>query len=185
MRRKEKTKPYAILHNYEFDGVQIPSAKTTASLQSIRSLIESTRQYPEEECLFVKNKFKLDKLPELHIVVYDPPVKTDDYLLAAEYNYKTTTQVVQPRMRLTSKLMLFTSFWSIIGIILLGAVFGRQPETNDCTIQILNGKPHSIVIDTTEYKLQPDGTMSKETRTFLNPWHKQFIESGQCKQVEL
>jgi len=181
----KKSKLHAILHNYEFDNTQMPSSKTLGSQSTIKSLLDGIQQYPEEESLYVKNKWQLSGLPETQIVRYEPPIQTEDYFLAAEINYKHTTELMEPRMRFTSKLMLFTSLWSIVGVILLILVFGQRPETNDCTIQFLNGKPHSIVVDTTEYKLQSDGTLSHETRMFLNPWHQQAIESGQCTHVQL
>jgi len=54
-----------------------------------------------------------------------------------------------------------------------------------CFVQFLYEHPYSIVVDNSEYMLEPSGKMSMETRTFLNPWHQEIINRGNCRRVDL
>lgn len=191
-KRVEKT---AIRYRYIINKEEMPSKIDIAPENITRRNIENIKNRTNQFALEVKENFSLSGLPSIQIIYLQEPLKIKEQSakIITDVIFTYDTPVESNYKPQSGNIMLGLGIMSIVGLIGLVLIFvgldyrekqfrERVPE---CIVQNINGQPHSIIIENSEYPLQSDGTMSMETRVFLNPWHREILSKGNCKQVEL
>lgn len=72
-----------------------------------------------------------------------------------------------------------------VGAIMIERFEAQREKNNRCYIHFIDGAPHSLLIDSSQYTFQPDGTLDKRTNAFMNPYHREMWMSGKCTRVNL
>ena len=183
---KQQPRKTGITYKYIISDVEMPEKVVAAPPEVTSATLLKIQQNHKAHRAEVKHQFSLNDLPNIQIKHLNPPtyVEEHDVDLIAEIVYTGIDNPPSQGMSWFTKLILAVLGSSFIGAIILFAVFSNQPESPECTITFVEGIPLKVRVDSTEYKLQPDGTMDLETRTFLNPWHAQTIDNGKCVRVD-
>jgi hypothetical protein len=178
-----KKKPKAgIISKYNFDRIHMNESIEVSDQKTISKRLRVIKSNPDAERYMVQQKWALSKLPTA--VLKETNYMKDDIRILAEISYKHITDPIQPRPNILESFSKMIALWAVIGIasitIFFAVLYKIQTKDPDCIIWFNQDIPYKIVIDTSEYRLNSDGTMPKLTRLFLNPWQQQYIDSGQC-----
>jgi hypothetical protein len=92
-------------------------------------------------------------------------------------------------MTLVTKLIVVFAFLSIftfaVWAIMIERLEAQRERSNRCYVHFYDGAPHSLLIDSSQYTFQPDGTLDKRTNAFMNPYHREMWMSGKCIRVDM
>ena len=195
---KRRTRKHAIRFNYRIAGQEFPSLLKTGEPKTVANVIQGIRDNETSYAAIVKKRYVLSSLPTVTVTELDKPILLEDenVELVAEVTFECFQDVLPPQqvgMSSLSKILVFLAVLIVVPSFLTVFFMLKLEEQRKekeqripaCVVQYVDGKPMSLVVDSSEYPLKPDGTMSFETRLQLNPWHQETINSGVCARVDI
>lgn len=172
-----------ILFKYTFDGVQMNEEVKAGTLMESHMHLGTLTRNPDHARYLIQQKYHLSSMPNI-VLTKNLNYMRDNVRIIAEVSCKHTTRCAPQRMNPIQVLFAVLGTWSVAGLILflifMSALTNKQSEEPDCIVWFDRDIPYKLVVDTSEYPLNRDGSMSKYTRAFLNPWQQQVVDSGQC-----
>ena len=175
-----------------YDGINLQPEIIAASPNTTLETVKDIKANPKRYAFKVKQKDKLDRLPTVIVEELTPPqyLEERNVNITHEVIYFYTSTRILPKHRF-AKFMLFMLAWSFIGA--LGLIFWAAEQSkqeridSQCYYFRKHGIPTAISIEGYEYKLNPDGSMNKIDKTFLNPYHEELLRSmtdNQCIVID-
>ena len=193
--KKQESK--AIKFRYIVDGVeknsklQIDNEKILRNV--LKDIIKNRKQYLANACIDAGTQLT----PSMEVKNFQSPhiIEEMELSVIAEvvFTFEEEEEITDFSTGFGSKLIGLIALLTVIGTVFFfisyrdtrKRVEAYEKEGTKCFVQFIGNQPYSIVVGANEYMLEPSGKMSLHTRTFLNPWDQQVINSGKCKRVSL
>ena len=187
---RNKLEMAAIRYRFIVDGVEMPEVNAASAITDSVHRIEAIERNPVPFQEEVKEQWCLDGLPKVKVKHLDEPEFITGGSIPIRWTVTFTydSAPVHHGMNWFQQIILVVTIWSVIGLLALGLFWGSlaaKHEPEQCTIQYMDNVPHSLVVGSSEYKLNTDGTMPMDVRVHLNPYHSEVINSGNCHKVNL
>ena len=177
-----KIKRTGVEIHYIISGVEMPVETKISASKETDAFLASLELNPFSACREVQRKYSLESLPDVKVEYLSKAKYIEEFEANILAKIIFTGQDIPKRKGFSwfSKLLMFLTFLSIVGAGVSLGVLSSQPELPECAIIFVEDLPLKIRINSSEYPLDPDGTMSMDTKVHMNPWHRQVLDSGKC-----
>lgn len=193
-KKVEEPKPKtAFRMRYIISGFEMPARTIANTSELTKKNIEYISQNIDQYRSEVKQQYSTNGMPDCQLHnLEESEVLEDGTEIVAEFIFTYEEEEI-PQHSQVGKVMVGLGLMSVVGLVGVVLMFvgmeykheQKRKRIPACAIQYLEDKPYSIVVGTSEYKLNEDGTMPREERMFLNPWHQEVINKGNCVRVDL